>query len=140
MRILTRYILGEVVSPAVIGMAVFTFVLFTRDLGRILDLVVRNSAPLPSILQIFFFTVPVALTYTIPMSVLVGILIGLSRLAADSEVTAMRASGLGIATFLWPVALVAVASWLIASLNTLVVAPRSAAALAELENQLKTSQ
>src|SRR2546429_6724909 len=62
MRILTRYILGEVVSHAVIGMAVFTFVLFTRDLGRILDLVVRNSAPLPSILQIFFFTVPVALT------------------------------------------------------------------------------
>src|SRR2546430_6931241 len=96
MRILTRYILGEVVSHAVIGMAVFTFVLFTRDLGRILDLVVRNSAPLPSILQIFFFTVPVALTYTIPMGVLVGILIGLSRLAADSEITAMRASGIGV--------------------------------------------
>ncbi len=43
MRILTRYILGEVVSHAVIGMAVFTFVLFTRDLGRILDLVVRKA-------------------------------------------------------------------------------------------------
>ena len=36
MRILTRYILGEVVSHALIGAAVFTFVLFTRDLGRIL--------------------------------------------------------------------------------------------------------
>src|ERR1035437_7412421 len=89
MRILTRYILGEVVSHALIGAAVFTFVLFTRDLGRILELVVRNSAPLPSVAEIFFYTVPVALTYTIPMGVLVGILIGLSRLAADSEVTAM---------------------------------------------------
>ena len=58
MRILTRYILGEVVSHALIGAAVFTFVLFTRDLGRILELVVRNSAPLPSIAEIFFFTVP----------------------------------------------------------------------------------
>ena len=99
MRILTRYILGEVVSHALIGAAVFTFVLFTRDLGRILELVVRNSAPLPSVAEIFFFTVPVALTYTIPMGVLVGILIGLSRLAADSEITAMRASGLGRVDF-----------------------------------------
>src|SRR5207244_13439092 len=100
MRILTRYILGEVVSHAVIGMAVFTFVLFTRDLGRILDLVVRNSAPLPSILQIFFFTVPVALTYTIPMRVLVGILIALSRLADDRQLTARRASGRRVRTVL----------------------------------------
>jgi hypothetical protein len=45
MRILTRYILREVISHAAIGVAVFTFVLFTRDLGHILDLVVRNSAP-----------------------------------------------------------------------------------------------
>ena len=77
----------------------FTFVLFTRDLGRILELVVRNSAPLPSVLEIFFFTVPVALTYTIPMGVLVGILIGLSRLAADSEITAMRPAGSGSGRF-----------------------------------------
>src|ERR671924_2301081 len=100
MRILTRYILREVLSHALIGVVVFTFVLFTRDLGRILDLVARASAPLPSVAEIFFFTVPVALTYTIPMGVLVGILIGLSRLAADSEVTAMRASGLGASLFL----------------------------------------
>src|SRR5437763_13627745 len=112
MRILTRYILGEVVSHAVIGMAVFTFVLFTRDLGRILDLVVRNSAPLPSLLQIFFFTVPVALTYTIPMGVLVRILIALSRLAADSEITAMRASGVGVWTFLRVISLFVGGAWL----------------------------
>src|SRR5438046_10474045 len=119
MRILTRYILGEVVSHAVIGMAVFTFVLFTRDLGRILDLVVRNSAPLPSILQIFFFTVPVALTYTIPMGVLVGILIGLSRLAADSEITAMRASGIGVWKLLRIISLCGVVAWMRARMNEL---------------------
>src|SRR3989449_10775310 len=140
MRILTRYILGEVVSHAVIGMAVFTFVLFTRDLGRILDLVVRNSAPLPSILQIFFFTVPVALTYTIPMGVLVGILIGLSRLAADSEITAMRASGIGVWTFLRIISLFVVVAWMLALVNGLYVAPESQAALGQLQERLKSSQ
>src|SRR5271157_3019936 len=140
MRILTRYILREVVSHALIGAAVFTFVLFTRDLGRILELVVRNSAPLPSVAEIFFFTVPVALTYTIPIGVLVGILIGLSRLAADSEVTAMRASGLGVWTFLRVISIFVVVAWLLALGNSVYLAPRSLAALGQLENNLKSSQ
>ncbi len=139
-RILTRYILGEVVSHALIGAAVFTFILFTRDLGRILELVVRNSAPLPSIFELFFFTVPVALTYTIPMGVLVGILIGLSRLSADSEVTAMRASGLSVWTFLRIISIFVVAAWLVALGNSVYVAPRSLAALDQLQNRLKSSQ
>jgi LPS export ABC transporter permease LptG/LPS export ABC transporter permease LptF len=140
MRILTRYILGEVVSHALIGAAVFTFVLFTRDLGRILELVVRNSAPLPSVAQIFFFTVPVALTYTIPMGVLVGILIGLSRLAADSEITAMRASGLGVWSYLRVISIFVAAAWLLALTNSVYLAPRSLAALGQLQDRLKSSQ
>ena len=140
MRILTRYILSEVISHAAIGIAVFTFVLFTRDLGHILDLVVRNSAPLPSVLEIFIFTLPVAFTYTIPMGVLVGILIGLSRLAADSEITAMRASGIGVWTFLRVVSIFAVAAWALAMFNAVYLAPASQAALGRLEDRLKTSQ
>jgi LPS export ABC transporter permease LptG/LPS export ABC transporter permease LptF len=140
MRILTRYILGEVVSHALIGAAVFTFVLFTRDLGRILELVVRNSAPLPSVAEVFFFTVPVALTYTIPMGVLVGILIGLSRLAADSEITAMRASGLGVWTFLRVISIFVAVAWLLALGNSVYLAPRSLAALGQLQDNLKSSQ
>ena len=139
-RILTRYILGEVVSHALIGAAVFTFILFTRDLGRILELVVRNSAPLPSIAEIFFYTVPVALTYTIPMGVLVGVLIGLSRLSADSEVTAMRASGLSVWSFLRIISIFVVAAWLLALANSVYIAPRSLASLDELQNRLKSSQ
>ena len=140
MRILTRYILREVSSHALIGAAIFTFVLFTRDLGRILELVVRASAPLPSVAEIFFYTVPLALTYTIPMSVLVGILIGLSRLAADSEITAMRASGMGVWNFGRVLAIFVVAAWLLALGNGLYLAPYSLASLGHLEDQLKGSQ
>jgi LPS export ABC transporter permease LptF/LPS export ABC transporter permease LptG len=140
MRILTRYILREVTSHALIGAAIFTFVLFTRDLGRILELVVRASAPLPSVAEIFFYTVPFALTYTIPMSVLVGILIGLSRLAADSEITAMRASGMGVWDFGRVLAIFVAAAWLLALVNGLYLAPWSLASLERLEDQLKGAQ
>ena len=140
MRILTRYILREVTAHALIGAAVFTFVVFMRDLGRLLELVVRNSAPLPSVAEIFFFTLPTALTVTIPMGVLVGILIGLSRLAADSEITAMRASGIGAGTFVKILSLFIGACWLLALVNNVWVAPRSAAALGKLQDRLRTSQ
>src|SRR5579872_1083193 len=140
MRILTRYILREITAHALIGVAVFTFVLFTKDLGQILELVVRNSAPLPSVAQVFFFILPLTLTFSIPAGVLVGILIGLSRLAADSEITAMRASGIGVWTFLRVVSIFVVLAWLLALTNGIYVAPRSQAAMAHLQDQLKTSQ
>jgi lipopolysaccharide export system permease protein len=140
MRILTRYILREVLSHALIGAAIFTFIIFMRDLARILEIVVRNSAPLPSVAELFFLTLPTALTLTLPMAVLVGILIGLSRLAADSEVTAMRAIGLGSGMFLKVIAIFAVIAWGLAVVNNVYIAPKSAAALSELQGRLMSSQ
>jgi LPS export ABC transporter permease LptG/LPS export ABC transporter permease LptF len=140
MRILTRYILREVVSHAVIGAAIFTFVLFTKDLGRILELVVRNSAPVSSVVEVIFLILPVTLTITIPAGVLVGILIGLSRLAADSEITAMRASGVGVWNFLRVLSIFVLATWLLALVNGMYLAPRAQAALGRLQDRLKTSQ
>ncbi|MEO6965973.1 MAG: LptF/LptG family permease, partial [Acidobacteriaceae bacterium] len=90
-RILTRYILGEVISHTFVGIALFTFVLFMPRLIQILELVVQDGASPLSVLKLVAFTLPNSLTVTIPMAVLVGVLLGLSRLAADSEVTAMRA-------------------------------------------------
>lgn len=140
MRILTRYILREVVSHALLGGALFTFLLFMRDLGQILDLVVRDSAPLPSVAAIFAYTLPNTLTVTLPMAMLVGVLLGLSRMAADSEITAMRASGLGVMMFVRVLALVGVTACAISLVNTLWIAPHSTAALLRLEEGLKSSQ
>lgn len=140
MRILTRYILKEVSSHALLGVLIFTFVIFMRDLGRLLELIVRNSAPLPSVGQIFLDTLPTTFTITLPMGVLVGILIGLSRLAADSEVTAIRASGMGAAMFVRVVSIFAVTAWALGMLNSIYLAPKSAVALSSLQDRLKSSQ
>ena len=140
MRILTRYILKEVASHAAIGGAIFTFVLFIRYLPHLLEMIVRNSASLGSVFEIVSLTLPDMLTVTIPMAVLVGILLGLSRLAADSEITAMRASGIGVWSFVRVVGLVAVAAWGISLWNTLYLAPRSAATMINLENSLANAQ
>ena len=140
MRLLTRYILREVSSHALLGGVLFTFVLFMRDLSKILELVVRNSAGLGEIVSIIAFTLPNALTVTIPMAILVGILLGLSRLAADSEITAMRAGGMGALDFVRIVSIVSLVGLVLGLVNSIFLSPRSAASLLKLENELKSSQ
>ena len=140
MRILTRYILKEVASHALLGIALFTFIIFMRDLGRLLELIVRNSAPLPSVAEIFLYTLPTTFTITLPMGVLVGILVGLSRLAADSEVTAIRASGMGVGMFVRAISIFAIGALMLGLFNSIVVAPKSAIALDHLQDRLKSSQ
>ena len=113
MRILTRYILGEILSHTLIGCALFTFILLMKELPKILETVVQNSSTLSTVAQVVLFLLPNFFMVTIPMAVLVGVLLGLSRLAADSEIIAMRASGLGIGYFVRVAAIVAVGGTLI---------------------------
>ena len=140
MRILTRYILGEVLSHTLVGIGLFTFVLFMPQLVQILELVVQDGASPMSVLKLVLFTLPNSLTVTIPMALLVGVLLGLSRLAADSEVTAMRACGFGVFQFVRIVAMVGVAAWFLGLFNSLYLAPKSTTAMLKVENSLRDSQ
>ncbi len=140
MRILTRYILGEILSHTLIGCALFTFILFMPYLPHVLEMVVRNSSTFSNAAEIFLFTLPNLFRVTIPMSVLVGVLLGLSRLAADSEIIAMRASGLGIGYFVRVSAIVAVGGTLAGLANSLYLAPRANRAILDMELALETSQ
>ena len=140
MRILTRYILGEILSHTLIGCALFTFILFMRDLPHILEVVVRNSSTFANVMEILLLTLPNTFKVTIPMAVLVGVLLGLSRLAADSEIIAMRASGLGIGYFVRVASIVAIAGTVVGVVNSIWVAPRANQAILEMQQALGASQ
>jgi len=139
-RILTRYILGEILSLTLIGCALFTFILFMPQLPHILEVVVRNSSTWADVAQVFLFTLPNLFKFTIPMAVLWGVLLGLSRLASDSEIIAMRASGLGVWYFVRVASIVAVTGTLLGLGNSLYLAPRANQAIIEMEQALETSQ
>ncbi len=140
MRIFTRYILREITGYALLGGVFFTFILFMRYLLPLLELTVRGVASPLDILRLIGYLLPGFFSFTIPMAVLVGILLGLSRLAADSEVTAMRASGIGVLSFVRIVGIFAVFCWIVGMANSVYVAPRAARALLQYEDAAKTSQ
>src|ERR1035438_7745891 len=139
MRIFTRYILREVTSYAVLGGILFTFVLFMNHINEIVDLLV-HGASFADALRIIGDMLPNTLTVTIPTAVLAGILLGLSRLAADSEVTAMRACGIGALSFVRIVSILAFAAFAFGLVNALYFAPHGAGDLLKLQDRLKASQ
>ncbi|MFB3924022.1 MAG: LPS export ABC transporter permease LptF [Terriglobia bacterium] len=140
MRILTRYILKEVFSHSLLGLLVFTFVIFVRHVGHLLELVVRHSLPARSMIELFLLPIPGILVLTIPMAVLVGTLIGLSRMSADGEVIAVRASGIGLGQFVRPVMVIALAGWAVAMWMSLFLAPQSLRKLHRMEQEITTSE
>ena len=140
MRILTRYILKEIFSHSLLGLLVFTFVVYVRPLGQLLELAVRHDLSPSAMLVLFFLPLPRILVLTIPMSVLVGVLIGLSRMAADGEVIAVRASGIGLAQYVRPVITFAMLGWAVTAWMSLQMAPNAARQLNQMEVSLKTNQ
>jgi LPS export ABC transporter permease LptG/LPS export ABC transporter permease LptF len=91
--ILDRYVLREVASPFLIGLVLFTFVLLIPHLADISDLLVGKSASWTVIGKLVFNILPSFLALTIPMAFLLAVLLGLGRLASESELVAMQAVG-----------------------------------------------
>src|SRR5579864_8828171 len=109
MRIVDRYICREVLSHALLGLIVFTFVFFVPQLVQVMDVVVRHIGSSGSIAELFLCLFPGVLSFTLPIAVLSGVLIGMGRLSADSELIAMNSVGIGLRRLLVPVGAIALA-------------------------------
>src|SRR3984893_55136 len=140
MRLIDRYICRQVFSHALLGLAIFSFVFFVPQLVRLMDLVVRRSASWEPLGILFLCPLPGILSFTLPMGVLVGVLIALGRMSADSELIAMSALGFGRRRLLVPIGILAVGATLITFCMTLWLGPLSVRTFRVLEDRLRTGQ
>src|SRR5215471_4934469 len=141
LRLLGRYIFREILSSAVLGTLLATFVLFLRGADPIFELLVKsNGATYRVVLEMFALALPGVLPYTIPFGVLVGILIGLGRMASDGEITAMRAAGVSSRRVIAPVLLFAAIGTGVGAYTTLRLTPSALRRYTQLVNRLEETQ
>lgn len=140
MRIIDRYIFREVLSHALLGLGVFTFVIFVPQLVQIMNVVARHSGDAHQIALLFLSAFPRVLTFSVPIGVLVGVLIGLGRMSADSELIAMNAAGMGLKRILIPVGVLALLATAITLCMTVWLGPVSIRTLRALEERLRSTQ
>jgi lipopolysaccharide export system permease protein len=102
-KILHLYLIKEFLSPFVFGLFVCTIILLINVIFNMIDMLISKGASFFSILKMFVFHLPDILSYSIPLSVLLGILIAYGRLSSDSEITIMKSSGLNYKTLTVPI-------------------------------------
>ncbi|MDD5408759.1 MAG: LptF/LptG family permease [Candidatus Omnitrophica bacterium] len=109
MKILRNYILREFFAPLLLSLGVLTFVMvLIGNLKRIADLVINKGVDFFSVLQIFIYLTPYIVTYTLPISVLVAVLLALGRLSSDNEIIAIRSSGVSLLKLIMPLLIISI--------------------------------
>jgi len=104
MRLITKSVLREIAPPFGLGLAAYTFLLLLRSLVQLSEMIVRRGLPIGTVAELLLLTLPQVLVLTIPMAFLFAILIGIGRLSGDSEIIALRASGVSRGRLFLPVA------------------------------------
>jgi lipopolysaccharide export system permease protein len=117
------YLLGEITVPFLLGMTAFTSVLLIGRMLKLADLVVAKGVPLADILRMVFYLTPSFCLVTIPMAFLLSLLLAFGRLSADSEITAIKASGVSLYGLLPPVLVFALLAYLATTFITVFALP-----------------
>jgi LPS export ABC transporter permease LptG/LPS export ABC transporter permease LptF len=139
MPILSRYIFRELLPPTLLGFGFYTFIILMRDLFDFAEIIIKRSLPLSTVLELLALSLPNITVLTIPMALLVGILVAVGRLSADSEIIAMQASGQSPLAIYRPVFFFSVAIFLLNFFLITWVLPLGNAALQQRRVELFTS-
>jgi lipopolysaccharide export system permease protein len=124
-RIRHLSILRDMSLPFVMVLVILTFVLLMGRILQLMDLLINKGIGFLDISKFIVLLMPSFLMFTIPMSLLVAILIGLGRLSGDNEITVMKASGISLYQLSRPIAVAAVIAFISTSIITLFLVPQS---------------
>ena len=103
MTILDRYILKELFVPFSISLCILCFIVLTKEMLRLVELLVTNGVGLLAVFKIIVNLMPSFLVLTLPMACLISSITTFSRFSFDKELVAMRAAGLSLLRIAVPV-------------------------------------
>ena len=102
-RIINFYLIREISSLFVLGIAIFTLILLMGRLIKLTDLVIARGVPLVEVFRMIAYLMPSFLVFTIPMAFLLAVLLAFGRLSSDNEITVMKSGGISLLQLMPPV-------------------------------------
>ncbi len=91
-----RYILGEILGPFLGGNVFFLFILLMFQILRLAELFISHNVGWVLLAKMVGLMALSFLPHTLPVAFLIGILVGFGRLSADSELVALKSSGMSL--------------------------------------------
>lgn len=102
-QILYRYLILEILPPFGVSLLGFTAIVFLGRMMKVTQMIVVKGVGLIDVLKVCVFLLPYLLVFTLPMAATVGILLAMTRLSVDQEMTAMKTAGLSYSQLLPPI-------------------------------------
>ena len=96
MRILRNYILKEFSHAFTLSLIVFTFVLLIGNIIKLADLIINKGVGAIPVIKLFLYLIPWLISFTLPIASLTAVILTFGRFSSDGELTAMKASGIGL--------------------------------------------
>ncbi len=103
MRLISLYLLRQLAAPFIFALTALTSLMLLSQIAKKFGSLVGKGLPWTVIGEVFALSIPFIVAMTLPMAVLLAVLYAFSHLAADNEITAMRASGVSVYQILAPV-------------------------------------
>lgn len=108
MRLVDKQVLREMIGPFFFGVTAFSSVFFAGTYLLKLTNLMMNGMPILMAAEMVALTLPMIVVYTLPMSMLLSVLIGMGRLSGDSEMVALFAGGVSLYRVAAPIFLIGV--------------------------------
>ncbi|MFV0438498.1 MAG: LptF/LptG family permease [Desulfopila sp.] len=134
--LLYSYLATEMLAPFFASFLVMNGVFFLVKLIPFLNFALDLHIGLADFIRLFAYLLPNMLLYTVPMAAMMGIIICFSRLANDTEILAMKASGISIYHILPPLFVIASVIALTAGYVSVTLIPKADTAMKQLTYQL----
>lgn len=103
MKLLDRYISQEMLGPFLLGIVGFVLVMIVDLLFTFVDLIINRGVPFFSVVQLLIYKLPSIMIMTFPVATLFGVAMALGRLSKDSELAALRTSGISFYRIITPI-------------------------------------
>ncbi|MBX3097701.1 MAG: LptF/LptG family permease [Fimbriimonadaceae bacterium] len=136
MRRLDRLILGEIFGPWAFGVAIFSVLILAGSFLFDLTRYMAQGASIFAVIELLILLLPGVLSKTFPMAVLLATLLAFGRLSGESEIVALKASGVSVRRIMAPVAVFGFAVFLSAFLFTEFVVPSAAKRATQLKETI----
>ncbi len=134
--LLYTYLATEMLAPFFASFIILNSVFLLVKLIPLLNFVLQLQISMADFIRFFCYLFPKIMLYTTPMSALMGVTIGFTRLSTDSEILAFKASGVSMYQIIPPVILVTAVIALFATYISIQLIPRSEIAMKHLTYQL----
>ena len=120
---LYTYIIKELWPNFLASLLVFVFVMVAAQMLSITELIVTSGVKVTQVAGMIFFLLPDILSFALPAVTLMAVVVAFLRLSADSEIIALKSSGVSIYQMLPPVVIFSFMVFLIALSITVFAAP-----------------